>query len=362
MIAVALALVLVALAPPSAGAQVYRWVDGNGVVHYTDHLPQQTEMQPAPAPPGPPEPPAVRPAPEPPPLPAHPRMQAAKPATPPRPLPPPLTIGGAPPGPADAERERADRIDEIFRLAQVSLALTPATQADDGKREERDRFRRTYVADMQRCFRAYYVDAHAKAALGWLRSPLGRKIASAAAAEGTPSPDEVKASLPGPSAERRRVVARLDGASQVSALPLTVVSLVTLMMQAAMLEVLPQALESAAPTSNEPGAALEAGLTPGVGAAMREGAKQHFTPDRMRSIVDEYVDETNAEIAEQVHAEMTRRLQAVPDDELARAVQFFESPPGRWLGMAIRLAARDATVEMAEAAIRQMRAAAARKR
>lgn len=48
-------VVLVSLCPPNAGAEVYKWVDDNGRVHYGDSPPPEQRVQSIKTPPPPPE-------------------------------------------------------------------------------------------------------------------------------------------------------------------------------------------------------------------------------------------------------------------------------------------------------------------
>ena len=345
--AIGLGMLLVAW---TADAQVYRWVDANGVVQYTDREPQPSQLRKepvAPRRPDPGEPPA--------------RSRAADATRPPaRPPVPPRTIAGTPRGVPDAERRRASAIDELFRLLELSrfltIALTPDGAGSDATAVNLAKFNPPYVGAARRSFRPYYVEAHAETALAWLRSPAARRMSEAIVADVSRAALEAHADPISP--ERRRVVARLARAGQYREIVATPISVIVLSLQFAMLGAMPQALQAAAPPSSDPGAALLSGLASGLGTMFAEGMKKATSRDALRSAVDAFVDEAGGDDHEVVERQLRYRLREIGDDDLVRAAQFLESPPGRWLGTAVRLASRDAAATMIADALKETRVTA----
>jgi hypothetical protein len=271
-------------------------------------------------------------------------------------------------GSADAEQRRATAIDEIFSLLELPMLMSAAfpegsgTQPKGAEGAEARKFREAYLPLARRSFRPYFVDQHAEAGLAWLRSPLGRAVNKTLGADVANA--EVESYAPRPdaaSAERRRLLARLGRASQYTEIGVTPASVLVLMLQFMMLEMMPQAFEAAAPQSKDPEAALLTALTSGLGAAMRQGIQQHTTREALRAAVDEVVDQAARNGEDEVQKHLAYRLREIGNDDLTRAIQFFEGAGGQWLGTAVRLASRDAVVAMVEDMLKEMRAAGVRK-
>ena len=210
-------MVVAAIAAPVAAQTLYRWVDENGVVHYSQFPPPAPTAPPSPAPEGkpaaPPEakpsPPGAKPSlpPEAKPAPAGGTKPApapeAKPSLPPKPKPSPAA--SLTPGHEQAIRELvhmatgSDLTDAM--LQQIAQALVPGLKPALERQlrrpvspaEERkliDVVRRTFAGvfptalfedELVSAYAKHFTEADAKELLRFYRTPIGSKAIRVAA-------------------------------------------------------------------------------------------------------------------------------------------------------------------------------------
>ncbi len=281
------ALALLLLGPAAAAATSYRWVDADGVVHYSDR------------------PPAGDPAAE--------GARRSTPAVEP-PKDAPSRLDGWSPrgarGPSVAEQMAQELIDRSGLDAQLARLSDAGRHVLDTThwRIRHDPRARAAVADAfepreLRRAAARHVARHldrarAESALAWFRTPLARQLQELENAALTPEAMEKRSTyveaLPGapPPPARLALMHRLDRALELSdsALELT------------------EAIEDAVTRATGP----VVGGRPG----RRDPAYRAWRDERARL---------------QVMATALFAYRTLPDGDLARYVAFAESPTGRWL-------------------------------
>ena len=186
-------MVVAAIAAQVTAQTLYRWVDENGVVHYSQFPPPAPTAPPSPAPEGKPAaPPEAKPSPP-----------GAKPSLPPKPKPSPAA--SLTPGHEQAIRELvhmvtgSDLTDAM--LQQIAQALVPGLKPALERRlrrpvspaEERkliDVVRRTFAGvfptalfedELVSAYAKHFTEADAKELLRFYRTPIGSKAIRVAA-------------------------------------------------------------------------------------------------------------------------------------------------------------------------------------
>jgi len=285
------ALVLVAMGPAvAAAASSYRWVDADGVVHYSDR------------------PPAGDPAAEP----AR-RPEASSAPRPGAETPSPLdgwAPRGGPRGPSPAEQMAQELIDRSgldATLARISEAGRRALDTTHWRIRHNPRARAAVAEafeprELRRAAARHLARGldrpRGEAALAWLRSPLARRLLELDIAAAAPATAEARRTyvdaLPGapPPPARLALMHRLDRAFELSDSALELI----------------EAVEDAVTRATGP--------VTGRRQGRRDPAHRAWRDERARM---------------QAMASALFAYRTLPDAELARYVAFAESPTGRWL-------------------------------
>jgi hypothetical protein len=282
------ALALAALGPAVAAATSYRWVDADGVVHYSDRPPAgDPAAGPASRPGGAQRPDAESPSP----------LDAWSPR-------------GGPRGPSPAEQMAQELIDRsgldvalgrISEAGRHALDTThwrirhdPRARAAVAEAFEPHELRRAAARHLARRLDR----SRGEAALAWLRSPLARRLLemenAAAGADAAEARSKFVDALPvaPPPPARLALMHRLDRALELSASALELI----------------EAMEDTVTRATGP----LIGRRPG----RRDHAHRAWRDERARM---------------QAMASALFTYRTLPDAELARYVAFAESPTGRWL-------------------------------
>jgi Domain of unknown function (DUF4124) len=285
----ALVLTAALIVARPASAEVHRWVDARGIVHYTDRVPDS----PAPA--------AV----------AMPVERATK-APAPRAPRAPMTLDALfeLTGTGRQVTGLTRRLAREFRPAKGQL---PTSAEATIERVVARTFTAEAVMRLTREEFARGLDGpKLEAKLGWLRSPLGHRIAALEMTTGEPDQDRLLAEFARqltstPASERRRqLIERLDwvsGGSDVSA---------------------------------DIAAALSASIARAVAA--RTPGVHHISRRQIDSQTDEIRTTTAGRVRQATGVSMLYTYRTLTDEELERYVEFESTEAGRWYNGLLRRA------------------------